>query len=106
MLATTFPEPETSEPEKKPKEEEEESDDDKEKENSTPDPNPDPEPDNEKKTKFIAGELYCGHVDVTCSVYISYCHCLLWSQQKDYQSRSKDDKLDHNLQSLSDLMPK
>ena len=67
LLAIASPEPETSEPEKKPKEEEEEeeeeeSDDDKKKENSTPDPNPDPEPDNEKKTKFIAGELLwpCG----------------------------------------------
>ena len=69
LLATASPEPgtvdsETEEPEKKTKDKES---DDKEKNKSTPDP----EPDNEKKTKPVSGELYCGHVDVTCSVYIS-----------------------------------
>ena len=56
------------EPDKKTEEE-----DDKEKDST-----PDPSPDNKNKTKPIAGELYRGHVEITCSVYTSCNNSLLW----------------------------
>jgi len=59
------------EPDKKT--EEEESVDDKEKDST-----PDPSPDIKNKTKPIAGELYRGHVEITCSVYTSRNNSLLW----------------------------